>query len=158
LGAQLHTAQIWCLLEKTAESLAVGTKEVFRESSPPTDLTELASDLGSVTPVFHVFKAIYAWTRRSEQYEEEISNEWDRAEKGMLLSAYFNWWSEGHGSDLIDTLVSKSEDMVKSFQASTETQIQSSVELFERLDNLQKGIKAFQASVEETADRKSPIP
>jgi hypothetical protein len=69
---------------------------------------------------------------------------------GMLLSAYFHWWSEGQGSDFIEKVVSNCEAVVVSHEESLEKALTFSLRVFERIDELQKAMANYRSSVEET--------
>jgi hypothetical protein len=113
--SQLLAAQVWLFLEQSGNAVIKGTKQLFPTPGPPSSLGELFSDgideianevgLGAVTPVMHIFKAMFDFIRQREAIMAKSDVAWADFKLKSFLLSYFAWWTEGDGSSTIESIV-----------------------------------------------------
>lgn len=109
LTSQLVAAQVWFLLEKSGTAVTKGTQQLFPTHASPSYPSELLSDaldevvkeagLPAITPVMHIFKAIFDFIRRQQIIEHEADAAWTDFKLNSFLLAYFAWWT-GRGRNV----------------------------------------------------------
>lgn len=149
-NARLRAMELWLFLKVFAEAVSAGTEDVFHLRKVPVQfesLLEAALDMvpkaSDFSPVLHLVKAMLDYIRRSDKYSDEMEKDWEKTEKSFFLYIYFDWWTESKGRDVVDDLVSKTED----FALGPRSHLDSARKLIEavatRLEEFERQERAF---------------
>jgi hypothetical protein len=159
--SQLLAAQLWLFLERSGNAVTKGTKQLFPAQGPPASLGEVFSDgfdeianevgLGSVTPVMHIFKAIFDFIRRREINEKKSDTAWDNIKLNSFLLSYFAWWTEGDGSSTIENIVEECIKRQRLHVKAAETLNTNVKPFLQALYDFGQNISSSQSSLPQTA-------
>jgi hypothetical protein len=118
--SQLLVAQVWFFLDKSCAAVTKGTQEFYPSVRFPFDPSELFFDgldkkledanLPAITPLMHIFKALFHYIRRQAIAANRCDLAWTGEMLHYALLSYFAWWTDGAGSTTIKDIIAERLD------------------------------------------------
>ena len=159
--SQLLAAQVWLFLEQSGSAVTKGTEQFFPTQGPPSSLGDLFYDgideivkevgLPAVTPLMHIFKAIFDFIRRQEASEEKSDAAYAGIKLHSFLLSYFAWWTEGGGSSTIEGIVKECANRQRIHLKAGQAFTTKGYQFIQALQHFDQNLDSLQSGKQQTA-------